>query len=304
MPNNVAFLKKNGYLVIRNFFDNSEITELKKFASKHDHDGSIDNFRCLLSLDGSGCIFKNPKLKDLITNLLGSKPVYFGDSSLTINKGESFVAEGNMAFHRDCADRVDYNAPDWTSPEPYSLIRIGIYLDDYSKKSGGIAFRKGSNRPEKIRKLLNRKFIVYFLNLWELLIGNHYYASPKPGDLVIWQLNTDHSGNAKFLKLWPNRAITKYTHYFPSFLTSPPNRDKREAFFIVFGKNGSHVDRYIKQNKERDFMVHSWIESFYKKEILEDENFFNLIDVGDELRKLKKINQLPENRREWRQIPY
>lgn len=304
MSEKLKSLQRDGFLILRNVFGPNELEKIKRFALDHDHDGSVENFRCLLSLEGSECLFKNENLRDIITEVLPQKPVYFGDSSLTVNKGESFIGEGSHEYHKDCADRSDFNAPDWTRPEPYSLIRMGIYLDDFSIKSGGIAFRKKSHKPERIRKRFERRPLIYILHFWDLLVGRAYYSAPKSGDLVMWYLNTDHAGNARFLKFSPKRAITKYINFFPSFLTSRPNKETRRVLFFVFGVRDKHLERYVEQNKTRDFMINSWMKSKYKRSHLEDEYFFDLIDVGEDLRQLDKQGRLPENRRGWVALPY
>jgi hypothetical protein len=304
MSKNRLELQKQGYLVLRNVFDNDELKKIKDFAVKHDHDGSVENFRCLLSLSGSSCLFKNKKIGEILTDLMPAKPVYYGDSSLTVNKGESLVNEGSGQYHKDCADRADFNAPDWTSPEPYSLIRMGIYLDDYSKKSGGIAFRKRSHKPEWIRKKLDRKPLIYLLHLWDMIVGRAYYSAPQVGDLVLWYMSTDHAGNAKYIKPFPSMAITKYTNFFPSFLVSPANHVTRRVLFLAFGQHDCHTERYILQNKARDFMINTWLKSKYDKECLDGDHFFDLIDVGKELRELEAKGKLPQNQREWAPLPY
>ena len=304
MLNWQSTLRENGFLIIRNFFDEKEMERIHNFARNHDHDGSVKNFRCLLSLAGSECIFRNEKVKALVENLTNSRPLYFGDSSITINMGESFVAEGNGELHKDCCDRNNFEAPDWTSEIPYSVFRIGIYLDDYSAKSGGIAFRRASNRIERLRKFCHRKPLAYLIHFWELLTGKVVYSGIKRGDLAVWYLNTDHAANARFLRFSKKRAITKFTNCFPDFLLSRRNFDKRTALFLSFGEDDPHTSRYIEQNKTRDFMVNAWMKSNYPQSVVTHDYFFTIRDVGAELRELALQGCLPENSREWKPFPY
>ena len=63
------------------------------------------------------------------------------------------------------------------------MIRIGVYLQDHDKFSGGVKLEEGIN----------------FLLTKERL---GLLADTKAGDVVVWDLRTYHSGNSVRLKLF------------------------------------------------------------------------------------------------------
>ena len=71
------------------------------------------------------------------------------------------------------------HGPDWS--EDYKMIRIGVYLQDHDKFSGGVKLEEGSH------KLPFNK-------------GKRVLADTKAGDVVVWDLRTYHSGNSVKIK--------------------------------------------------------------------------------------------------------
>ena len=72
-------LKRDGWLLIKNFFNEEEVSALRDqcYASAKAGLYGMD----LLSNKYLDHLFLNEKLMSVVSELLGDKPVYFGDSS-------------------------------------------------------------------------------------------------------------------------------------------------------------------------------------------------------------------------------
>lgn len=223
---------ENGFLVVKHVFSSSEIETFRKKAYEQyalDTQKKL-NFQLpqlrtkakyakgdLLSKELLHAILLDDRIVNIAKTILGNNEVvYFGDSSYQIGTGL-------RGFHRDCLDRTDLTAPDWTSE--YTLIRIGIYLQDHKNYSGGLKVKQGSHLQAT---------------------GKSLFVDNEIGDVVVWSLKTIHSGNAIRLKVFPNLSINKGEGRIPAFLKKDEPTE-RISLFMTFGLKGFHLDRYIKE---------------------------------------------------------
>ena len=177
-------------------------------------------------------LFLNNKLINLLTDIIGQKPVYFGDSTFQIASLAGGIQNG---FHKDCVDRKNSSGIDWE--DDYSIIRIGIYLQDHKNYSEGLVVRDKSHKSSN------------------LSIGKKINVPSKPGDLVIWFLTTTHAGNAKRIKIidYPvlmsndesSKLSRKLYHKLPKSFIMPSQKD-RIAIFATFGKDDRHLKSVFK----------------------------------------------------------
>ena len=59
-----------------------------------------------------------------------------------VHRRQCFHGDGvQRGFHKDNADRVDPNAPDWNGR--YTVLRFGIYLQDHYRHTGGLTCGTG-----------------------------------------------------------------------------------------------------------------------------------------------------------------
>jgi hypothetical protein len=186
-----------------------------------------------------GCLLSKKLLRDILLDdriiqfakeILGTeKLIYFGDSSYQIGTGL-------RGFHRDCLDRQFQSGPDWESQ--YTLIRLGLYLQDHSTYSGGLKVKPGTHeKPD----------------------GPSVFVNNKPGDLVAWSLKLLHSGNAVKLKWLPSLRIDNQgvENRIPNFLKQEEEQE-RISLFMTFAAESSHVERYIREYemKRPDTIAH------------------------------------------------
>jgi hypothetical protein len=236
--NNLVIDKKkfdeDGYILVKNVFTPSEIDEFRKLAYEQyeiDKSKKLDfqlpnlptkakyNKGDLLSKEKLNHVLLDDRILQIARTVLGNDNlIYFGDSSYQIGTGL-------RGFHRDNIDRTDLNGPDWKGE--YTLIRIGIYLQNHKDYSGGLKIKAGSHKNKDGRTVF---------------VGNDI------GDVAVWSLKTLHSGNAVRLKFFPEFSINKAGRegMIPSFLKKDEQHE-RISFFMTFALRSNHLDRYIKE---------------------------------------------------------
>jgi hypothetical protein len=218
---------KQGYLHLRGVFAKEEIAEYRAAAEK------LTKYEADLL---SHPVFRKYVLDDRVLHtartILGGKPVYYGDSNL-------MIGDGSFGYHKDNADRDNINAPDWTQGR-YTIIRFGLYLQDHSRHSGGLNILAESH------------------NDLSAFVGRSVYVQTEPGDLVVWNLRTNHSGSGRLL--WFPRSLhlrAGIARKLPAFLFRPPERH-RYAMFASYGLDDHHLKRYIKYLTTRTYQAEIW----------------------------------------------
>ena len=255
-PSISSRFRDEGYVVKRSVFSVGEIETFRarvfdqfyvddKLGLTHESVTSFTDLRlakgCLLSKKNLFEILLDPRIIKFAQELLESeKVIYWGDSSYQI-------VTGARSFHRDSVHKVDFDGPDWKIP--YSLIRIGLYLQDHSKHSGGLKVKPGTHVRAD---------------------GSAVFVDTKPGDLVAWNLRLLHSGNAVKLKWLPFVSINypRFENRVPSFLKKEQERE-RLSMFMTFSSESMHLYRYINEYQlKRKETIEALRASVWKREIL------------------------------------
>jgi hypothetical protein len=229
---------KNGWAIVRGVYTPADIERFREAAY-----WSRKNT--------TGDLLSNPRLREVLTDgnfitiarqLLGDdKIVYSGDSAFTINGTQ-------RGFHKDNADRVDPNAPDWNGR--YTILRFGIYLQDHYRHTGGLNLRHQSH------------------NTPDLTVGDNVYVRTRVGDIAVWSLRTTHSGNGTLLKFPKSRAPLPTEHdKYPAWRIASKDGD-RIALFAALGLDDHHMNRYVEYLKTRKYMCDIWGRSHYDNDAL------------------------------------
>lgn len=245
------FFEENGFLVVKHVFSPSEIANFRKKAYEQyalDTKKNL-NFQMphlptkakyakgdLLSKELLHDILLDDRILTIAKTILGKEElIYFGDSSYQIGTGL-------RGFHRDNIDRTNLDGEDWQGE--YTLIRLGIYLQDHKNYSGGLKIKAGSHKNAD---------------------GKVVFVDSEVGDVVLWSLKTIHSGNAVRLKLFPNYSINTSgkENLVPQFLKKE-EQDERISLFMTFGLKSGHLERYIKEyiHKRKDTLEHARASKF------------------------------------------
>lgn len=256
------YFDEHGWILFKNVFSKAEIKKMRQIANE------------MQSENHKGDIFSHPKISSVIyderiialvkTLLDTEKPVYFGDSNC-------LIGARTTPFHKDNPDRTSQMSPDWQTP--YTILRMGIYMQDHKYHSEGLALRDRSHNTVSVKE------------------GRLIYVPTEPGDLVVWSLRTTHAGTAVRFRFAPNyfpheRIYWKLQRKLPKFLFLPVEQN-RIAFFISYAKlEDNHLQRFINYSKTRTDMIELWSNSHYdSKEIKRAEQFLKIIDLSDAARK-------------------
>ena len=254
--------EQQGYLIVRNVFTPDEVTQLRQSAYEHrdrqQQLGQVTQVKQaasvkgdLLSKEGLGWVIYDPRIVSIATDILGGTPTYFADSTYQIGTG-------TRGFHRDNIDRHQFGqGTDWD--DAYHMIRFGVYLQDHDSYSGGIRFKAGSHRADG---------------------GSDVFADTRAGDVVLWDLRTLHSGNARRMKVLNNLPLhVGLENRLPDFLFRE-QQGERVSLFFSYGLANQHLDRYVEQHVVKR-MQESLRLSDYTPETLQqaERNKVKVLDV-------------------------
>ncbi|HEY7829986.1 MAG TPA: phytanoyl-CoA dioxygenase family protein [Solirubrobacteraceae bacterium] len=254
-----AAFHERGYTLVRGLFEAEEVERLRSrvtetFAEMEQQgrvggdsatEGTIKGMDGdLLSIPSLRDVLLDPRILKTVGELLGGAPVYFGDSSVRIG------VNGMRAWHRDNVDRRKWRwGPDWHGS--YPLLRCGLYLQDHSRHSGGLALRPRSHDAK------------YLLPTLPKLVGS------KAGDLVVWNLRTLHSGEVVRMRGLPTLPLSpRLQSRLPTRMRVPYEKE-RIVLFMGFALPDRHLDNYLAYLKTRDYMRGSWSHSRFGPEVWE-----------------------------------
>jgi ectoine hydroxylase-related dioxygenase (phytanoyl-CoA dioxygenase family) len=248
---------KNGYLLFKNIFDRDEIIDFKNRIATLTQAPDWQESSDVLSLPSLRSILLDNRVLDSVKILLGSKIVYFGDSSVRYDKND-----GSRGFHKDSLD--DFEDPSSTD---YPIIRLGIYMQDHVNHSGGLKVRRGSHKHVFLgRSSFKRLFSSGrhgYLKLASFGLGRATNLDIEPGDLVIWNLRVLHSGHALRLKMFPKICINpRFEKYIPRNW-SLANDGPRAVIFASFGAPSTSLESYIKERVENPSNKKHWKSCHY-----------------------------------------
>jgi hypothetical protein len=257
-------INKHGWIVVKNVFTPEEINLFREYAENDkSHNGD------LLSADSLSKIITDKRILDIFKECTGKdKLVYFGDSTLSYNTSLS-------GFHKDSKDRDNVDSLEFKDKE-YSLLRLGIYLQDHSEHSKGLCLRSDSHLHHSIEK------------------GKIINVKSEVGDVIVWKLTTTHSPNAEIISLFPNYAFHPgLTKRLPDFLKKK-SITPRLALFMGFGIDDDYTSEYIEYLKTREYAITRWKNSQYSEEkvkAMENQNVQVVLDFGIDGIDAEKLNR-------------
>lgn len=263
---------KDGFTIVRNVFSKEEIAQLREAAYEYRHQGPGD----LLIKPKMRHVLLDGRLVQIVQKVLSRDDiVYYGDSSYTITPGRT-------GYHKDNADRKDGRAPDWKNP--YTQVRLGVYLQDNYRHSGGLNVRRGSHMKVSTE--------------W----GETVYLRTRVGDVGVWSLRTSHSGAGTLLRFprwWhPSPENAKKV---PKIFKAPPDGE-RISVFAALGADDEHAARYVEYLKSRGYMARSFRASAYNEEIFREAEKIGL-RVRDVHKEIENDETAGRNE-DWAPIPY
>jgi len=270
-------LEENGYILIKNVFTSEEIEQMRSSVADNLAKQKIENKvkyiqdrECmeteLLSMNGLSDVILDDRILYIAQSILKEKLVYYGDSCVSI--GHSLGA-----WHKDNRqkDRWNHSGFDWQ--EKYTVIRIGIYLQDHLNYSGGLGIRLGSHRPCKwilfLEKFRPKKVFEYFRSLVYKYYGKPIIVGSEPGDVVVWYLTTTHAGHSIRFKPFPKLRMPRWFEKYAPKSWHVPEQKRREVLFMTFGINDDHMKRYVDHLKTKPSTQEIWKRLSISEEIVE-----------------------------------
>jgi hypothetical protein len=270
---NVPIFWDQGYLIIRDVFSKDEVEEFRRHGFEN-RQRKAD----LLSHPYLRKALLDDRVLSIAAQILGDTPVYYGDSTFNIG-------QHSFGFHKDNADRLDGNAPDWKGK--FAQIRFGIYLQDHAWHSGGL------------------RVIAKSHNAISNPGGKRVNVRTRVGDVVVWNLRTDHAGAATMLRFLPwvyveaqcTEGWARVPRYMatlewpfrirvPRFLLADGGPERAGMFFTL-GREDAHLKRNISYLKTRAYAIENWKNTVYGPDIWEAVRGkdIKVIDVPEEVRR-------------------
>ena len=170
----------------------------------------------------------------------------FNDDICYAQHSDIHINNRGGRWHRDSKCRVFGNGSDWNEEDQkYGIVRVAIYLSDYTLSNSSLILFPGSHRLEnfiqKFEFRLINKFISYLkkINLQEYfpnisLTRKLFKYNTNPGDIVIFDQRLVHgSGNIGISKKIPKYSI-----------------------FLAYGLNNQHTinhKKYYVDEKNLDY---------------------------------------------------
>lgn len=243
-----VFFKKNGYLHIPGLFTETEVESFRK--------------GCRLNRPGdSMCrpeflnIMFSSRVVNVIKDILGEEVIYPG---LSLTRTDDFPKPfGSRFFHTDTVD------DDYDFAIDYPIINTGIYLQDYVNYSGMLKIVPGSHMRPCITSRTVTEAVKNIIK--ELLKGNmsgvlgvfNLHRSVnipnRPGDMIIWNVRTHHSGHGIRLKLLRNWSLPPvFENWVPTFLKLPDNPE-RNVILSIFAAPSKYLENYISKQIRKDY---------------------------------------------------
>lgn len=226
----VARFKRDGFLLIKGLFSADEVQRLRD-QGQH-IEGPVD----LASVPGLENFWTDGRLVAAAKRLLGEPITYFGEASY---RRYLFPSEKPLTgkLHHDAKGTRDHlflrqNLP---TPEPYPIIRFGMYLQDHARFSGGLKLVPGSHQMDT--STFNEAALA------------HLDVPSEPGDAVVFCNKILHSPFALRRKDAPNAALS-VPDELALFARDPdaflPNAPDRRTVFVDYAGPGDLADIYIK----------------------------------------------------------
>ena len=278
-------LKKNGYLIIKNFINSHKVAYLRKALRNFNRQETLANKKL-------NYFSVNNKIIKIMNNLLGGK-IYYPFLSIAVNNIYQTQNKKSLIHN-------DVRFEDFNFDNDYNIYNVGIYLQDHINYSGGLKVRPGSHKKIIIEgenyfkkillfcKTLIRKpaNVSFFQILRTLLPYKSVNLKINAGDLVIWNMRLHHSGNNVRVKFLKNLSLSTYfENIIPNFMILKNSLD-RFAILTVYIGEGAYKNKYINEQIKRPQHVEFWKNSKINLKILQKKIKEKNIELIPQIKKI------------------
>lgn len=233
----IARFKEDGFLTVQNVFSREEISRFRKKILQIIDKGNSPDVTDVMFLNYSSILMNKdflvyPELREImlddriltiVKSILGPSPVYFGFSKMFVN-----YEKRCLPAHRDNYNPIE----DWA--DDYSLLRIGLYLQDHSRNGGGLWVNAQSHKGIKKGKIMPT------------------CVTGKEGSVAVWDFRSKHSVSSfsphllKGLKV-PTFLELMYHRLYKLFISTNRKKLKKPRIFLhlLFAKDDLHLKRVV-----------------------------------------------------------
>ena len=244
----VPMARENGFCLVKGFLDPARTKALEAIATALD---PIDYASDFLSHGAFNEIMFDSRVLELARCFLGPDLLYYGETNCAID-----ILNPIRSWHCDARGMPGHHQSDYeVAPgEIYPAWRFAFYFRDYTQSSGGLKVGPGSHaKPVADMRSEDWKPQRFMLGGQEFVIRMPpypiYNVPTQPGDLVIFNLRTYHTGGnlrvigAPEVCLPPAVEIVLLKNR-PPFIA--PDATPRNAIFFDFATPSPAVDLYPK----------------------------------------------------------
>jgi hypothetical protein len=193
-------LRREGFLVARGVIDRDEaaryVAQIETLAGGQDRWTQPDG------------VNRNPQFWPIVfnENLLRIVRAALGEDVRYLPHNDLHLGFSSFSWHRDSVNRDAGAGPDWDeSREPYRIVRIGIYLQDFASSRFKLGMIPGSHRPsagltgEERRRVGRRTSalasVFSGISGVDLVGDDAEWIATEPGDAVIFDPRILHTGS-------------------------------------------------------------------------------------------------------------
>lgn len=265
--NDLKYLKKNGFVLIKNFFDQKDIEEIKNISDRL-HSTNIKSVPHLHNFDFSWKLITNSKIIKFLKKFYSPDKIYYLYNSHSVKQKNTEPVDPN--WHRDNAHRTFGAGEDWSGN--YNILRVAIYLNEEKENTNGLKLIKKSHRSKKIicfllRYLRSKYKRLYFNKIFRFFLDKIIGVTvhPKIGDCLFFYANTYHAALR-------NKKI-----------------GFRKALFLTYGIKNIHAENFLNYYIYYHQLDHTF--DYKKNNFDEFLKFLKTHDVNSYLPKVKKIDK-------------
>jgi len=190
--------KKDGYIHIKNFFNEQEISTFLKGIDKKNSFIENENIDRTVDIEELWDFICNKRMLELIKLLIGNKIYYLHDATYLSG---STNTNNTSTWHRDNPCRRTGIGPDWNIKEKYNVVSTIVYLTDSDSILNIIKKSHFKNYKFTISNILrtidmrlrNFKKLILLKKAITKLIGKN--IKYKSGDIVVFYANLYHQGS-------------------------------------------------------------------------------------------------------------
>lgn len=225
------FIKKNGFLLVKNCFDQNQLEEFKKFFESPENKIKFIESPPAKIIPGASHVVKGfeklitaPNLIEILNKIIDGKIAYTSHSDL-----HSGLSTG---WHKDDGGGLYFQGySDFYTNDDCSVYRVGIYLRDCTNE-GGLSVKVGSHDTP------NRD------------VGDELYIPSKLGDAVIFDVRITHKGWTKNRNLF-SEIVNKIYRKFKKNTKRDKLPFEKKSIFLAYGALNKFTEIYSIKNMEK-----------------------------------------------------